>query len=105
MSLSSHSALKSFNHTPNTWILQGKNYLRAGYLVNSVLYYVTVGQQTIQALLDMEAYVRLQDILGMDIQRYVVMGFCIGLFRLGLTAVSSVRPSNGKKWKMCSLRA
>jgi hypothetical protein len=56
VSLSSHSTLKSFNHTPNAWILQGENYLRAGYLVNNVTYYVTVGQQKTQALLDLEAY-------------------------------------------------
>jgi len=68
VSLSSHSTLKSFNHTPNAWILLGENYLCAGYLVNNLLYYVTAGQQKTQALLDLETYVRLQAILGTDTQ-------------------------------------
>lgn len=61
VSLSSHSALKSFKHTPTSWILQGENYLRAEHLGNNFSYYV--GGQNPQTLLDFEAYDRLQAVL------------------------------------------
>lgn len=62
VSTSFHSALKSFEHTPSSWILQGENYVLGEHL--GINLHDHAHQQELQAVLDLEAYNRLQAILG-----------------------------------------
>ena len=62
VSLSSRSALRSFEHTPTLWILRGENYLHAQDPGNNVSDYLA--RRTSQVVLDLEAYLRLRAVLA-----------------------------------------
>ena len=58
VSTSFHSALKSFEHTPYSWILEGENYFLGEHL--GINLHDHVHRRESQAILDLEAYNRLQ---------------------------------------------